>query len=494
MYNRYFRILVLAVVSIAFVFTSGAVFPGEDDDDSKDGVDVDPKRIDEAIDKAIAWVKGKQEADGSWSSDGLGHTKIFKMGYTALCTFALLKGGVKRNDPVINKAFAYLADAKLEQTYSVACYILALEARYAPPPPKPADKTKKKKSKMSTTPYEEQVKRNWVKGASPKDKRRMQELIDWMVSKQTDTVWRYPKEVTVIPANDTSPVDNSNTQYALLALNAGRRCNCKIPANVWIKTAKYFVAEQEKEGPKVKPFVVPAADWDISKLKKVQKKFLKKLQTARRKKEKEQARKKKDEKEEEKDKDKGPRTGTIDPEEFGLGVENREMFARGWSYTPKGKGGTPHGEQVIGSMTTSGVAALVICKAALEYYPGAWKGMKKKVNKGIRDGAAWLAHNFSATANPGLGSQHYYYYLYGLERAGVLSCCEMLGTHDWYTEGANAILGSQLADGSWPTDRFSGATANTCFCILFLKRATTPLIGNPNDRIIWTGTGLKKGK
>jgi hypothetical protein len=494
MYNRHFRLLILLAVSIVFIFIAGTGFP--DDDDDKDGVDVDPKRIDAAIDKAVAWVKGKQEADGSWSSDGAGHTSVFKMGYSALCTFALLKGGVKRNDPLINKAFAYLADAKLEQTYSVACYILALEARYAPAPPKPAAKAKKKKSKMSTVPYEEQVKRNWVKGASPRDKKRMQELIDWMISKQTDTVWRYPKEVSVMPGNDTSPVDNSNTQYALLALNAGRRCNCKIPANVWIKTARYFVAEQEKDGPKVKPFVVPAADWDISKLKKVQKKFLKKLRTARRKAELERASspKKRKEAEKEKDQGEGPRTGVIDPEEFGLGIENREMFARGWSYTPKGKGGPAHSEQVVGSMTTSGVAALIICKAALEYFPAPWKGMKKKVNKGIRDGAAWLAHNFSATANPGLGSRHYYYYLYGLERAGVLACCEMLGEHHWYSKGANAILSSQVADGSWPTDGFSGATANTCFCILFLKRATTPLIGNPNDGIIWTGKGFKKGK
>jgi hypothetical protein len=119
--------------------------------------------------------------------------------------------------------------------------------------------------------------------------------------------------------------------------------------------------------------------------------------------------------------------------------------------------------------------------------------MRKEANQAIRDGAAWLAHNFSESSNPN-SAQHYYYYLYGLERAGVLTCCEMFGEHDWYGKGANAILGRQNADGSWPTDGFSGATANTCFCILFLKRATTPLVGNPNERVIWTGAGLNKGK
>jgi hypothetical protein len=43
--------------------------------------------------------------------------------------------------------------------------------------------------------------------------------------------------------------------------------------------------------------------------------------------------------------------------------------------------------------------------------------LKPRVNQALRDGAAWLAKNYSVSANPG-GSLHHYYYLYGLERAG----------------------------------------------------------------------------
>ena len=137
---------------------SGIAMP--DDDYDVKGVDVDAAKIDAAIEKGLAWLKGRQAGDGSWASDGAGHTGVFKMGYTALCTFALLKGGVKPNDPVINKAFAYLKEEKLELTYSVACYVLALEARYAPPPPKPVKKgSKKKRDSFGTSPYEEQMKK-----------------------------------------------------------------------------------------------------------------------------------------------------------------------------------------------------------------------------------------------------------------------------------------------------------------------------------------------
>ncbi|MHC4662759.1 MAG: hypothetical protein ACYS8W_13845 [Planctomycetota bacterium] len=498
----HFRWIFILILLIGLFLLPGIAVSGDGDDDDDDddsgfnGVEVDPDKVEAAIKKGVEWVKGKQAADGSWASDGAGHTNVFTMGYTALCTFALLKGEVGPNDPVIVKAFTYLKDAELKHTYSVACYVLALEARYAPPPPKPAKKgEKKKKDPYATVPYEEQMKRNWHGKATPHDRKKMQELIDWLVSKQTDTVWRYPKGTGVMPAGDSCEVDNSNTQYVLLALNAGRRCGCKIAPDVWIKTAKYFVEEQEKDGPEVKPFIVPAADLPIAKLKKIQKEFLKKLHTARKKAQAKKtfAGKKEREEMEEEEEKKGPRTSVIDPEELKFGVESHEMKARGWSYTPKGKGGKARSETATGSMTTSGVAALVICKAALEPLR-VWKGMRKDTNQAIRDGAAWLAHNFSDSSNPN-STQHYYYYLYGLERAGVLSCCEMFGEHDWYGKGANAILARQNADGSWPNnDRFSGATANTCFCILFLKRATTPLVGNPNERVVWTGAGLNKGK
>jgi len=68
------------------------------------------------------------------------------------------------------------------------------------------------------------------------------------------------------------------------------------------------------------------------------------------------------------------------------------------------------------------------------------------------------------------------YYLYALERAGILYGTETFGTHVWYRDGATALLNSQAADGSWgkDTDWFN-ACWDTCFSILFLRRATRPL-------------------
>ena len=47
---------------------------------------------------------------------------------------------------------------------------------------------------------------------------------------------------------------------------------------------------------------------------------------------------------------------------------------------------------------------------------------------------------------------------------------EKFGTHNWYNEGARYLLSKQGADGKW------GSRKNTCFAILFLRRATRALV------------------
>ena len=64
----------------------------------------------------------------------------------------------------------------------------------------------------------------------------------------------------------------------------------------------------------------------------------------------------------------------------------------------------------------------------------------------------------------------YLYYMYALERAGMLYGTEMMGTHKWYPEGAKVLIETQGADGTGATAR-----SDTCFAILFLKRATRAL-------------------
>jgi len=146
----------------------------------------------------------------------------------------------------------------------------------------------------------------------------------------------------------------------------------------------------------------------------------------------------------------------------------------GWGYKATGIGPEK------GSMTAAGVAAVAICDHYL--------GKDSKADLDLVRGVRWLGKNFSVEGNPFIGSRgegplaiHHYYYLYGLERAGILAGTEEFGNHPWYAEGARYLLAEQKPNGSWTSSeesRAESARIRTCFAILFLRRATDPL-GDP---------------
>ena len=109
-----------------------------------------------------------------------------------------------------------------------------------------------------------------------------------------------------------------------------------------------------------------------------------------------------------------------------------------------------------------------------------WAGYKgefeQKVERSIHDGLAWLNHHFTVKNNPPGGQGWHYYYLFGLERAGVLTNKKFIGDHDWYREGADYLVDRQKDDGSWSRGRGPRAEermySDTCFALLFLNRVT----------------------
>ena len=77
-----------------------------------------------------------------------------------------------------------------------------------------------------------------------------------------------------------------------------------------------------------------------------------------------------------------------------------------------------------------------------------------------------------------------YYYLYALERASMLLDLQHIGNRDWYADGAKLLLAAQRADGAWNVeDNYMHHLPawDTCYAILFLKRATRPLVASEDS-------------
>ena len=136
--------------------------------------------------------------------------------------------------------------------------------------------------------------------------------------------------------------------------------------------------------------------------------------------------------------------------------------ARGFHYSTGGK------MPSTGSMTTAGAAGLIICQSML------WKSRKftgeerARTRAAIRDAMAWQQTHFDVTQNPGAGPAAHYYYLYGLERMGILAHTRFIGKTDWYELGAEFLMHEQDDVGSWQ----GGDVVDSSFALLFLKRSS----------------------
>lgn len=120
-----------------------------------------------------------------------------------------------------------------------------------------------------------------------------------------------------------------------------------------------------------------------------------------------------------------------------------------------------------GSTTAAGVATLAICRDGLGSKLTGSDG--NKIRDAIDIGVNWLHENWTVEKNPG-DTYWLYYYLYGLERVGSLLEIETIGGHPWYLDGARELLKRQGGDGSW--NEGWHPQSETCFALLFLKRAT----------------------
>ncbi|MCZ7646546.1 MAG: DUF4159 domain-containing protein [Planctomycetota bacterium] len=133
----------------------------------------------------------------------------------------------------------------------------------------------------------------------------------------------------------------------------------------------------------------------------------------------------------------------------------------GWGYQPGVR-------TSYGSMSVAGVSNLFITGDKL-YHGRRGCDAPGGANPRLLRGLEWLANRFSVRTNPGYGGYHFYY-LYGLERVGMLLAQRTLGGHDWYREGAAFLVRCQRADGSWTNEIFA-----TEFAMLFLGKGSKPI-------------------
>jgi hypothetical protein len=150
----------------------------------------------------------------------------------------------------------------------------------------------------------------------------------------------------------------------------------------------------------------------------------------------------------------------------------------GWHY---GNSDLP-GDRSWGSMTAGATSSVIIYLY--------WLKKDIKRSEPVAKGMKWMADHFSVKENPNfmVPTVFHYYWLYAVERVGMLFGTEKFGIREWYPEGAKLLLDAQKGSGAWNADgggggpgggllggSLGGEVVDTCFAILFLRRATAPL-------------------
>jgi hypothetical protein len=363
------------------------------------------KEVTAAIDRAAHWLLARQQPDGSWNHR---QNAPFGLGPTALATLALLKAGVPPDHPRVERAFRWMRARPLDRTYSVAILLMALDAKYSPVSDAfRTDAVDRQGNQVVETPCAEKI--------SKEDLEWMKQALKFLLDHQGAAALLLPgvenprggqaKGEPGAWRYPGSGFDLSNTQYAILGLLAANRCGLKVPVDAWMDSLRFLLEWQEKDGPPV--------EFRANEVRG----------------------------------------------EYRVEWTERAR-ARGFTYAER------HG-QATGSMTTAGLAGLMVCQSEVWRSRRFTPELREKTRVAIRDGLAWMQTHYDVTSNPEGGPTWHYYYLYGLERMGILGRVRFLGTHDWYLDGARYLLAMQGKDGAW-----GGDLLDTCFALLFQKRAS----------------------
>ena len=165
---------------------------------------------------------------------------------------------------------------------------------------------------------------------------------------------------------------------------------------------------------------------------------------------------------------------------------NKQKRGAGWGYSGIGNGPSA-------SMTCAGIASMIILQDAssnLDAFADQNRvyccGSKQKdeVNFDVSQSIDALGRNFAVSHNNG-ASGWTYYYLYALERVGRLTGQRLIGSHDWYREGAEFMLETQQFGGSFQESPDNVAT--TAMALLFLSKGKRQVVvghlqfGNDDD-------------
>jgi hypothetical protein len=422
----------------------------------------DKQAIERAVDRGAAFLKGQQGQDGTWNYG--------EIGATALCGLALLESGAKPDDPAVQKAAKAVREASipLTKTYSLALSIMFLDRLGDP-----ADAELIESMAVRLLAGQDPRYGGWTYDCPPladAEHRRLRESLQQrreLVPRQAPpepperrpTAQDLPREiqqqlqqVNQQPAGPVSTAaavgDNSNTQFAVLALWIARRKGIPVESALQRLDARFRTTQR------------PDGSWGYTAMPNMPA-MMPPMGAA-------------------------PMTAPANP------YSTPAMTCAGLLGLGLGHGSAMEVTLRAGAPGAPGAARRPADPSKDPAIRNGLVFLGKVIAKGFHqpaprpNGAGGGPPNLPGAPGPSQLHGDLYYFLFSLERVAVAYGLETVGDKDWHQWGADALLAAQNPDGSW-TGRYPEGGADTCFAILFLRRAnlakdlTTTLLGRVKD-------------
>jgi hypothetical protein len=383
----------------------------------------EPPGVDQAVDRGLAYLRKLQLADGSWPRG--------ELGATALAGLALLECRVPADDPAVRKAAQKVrTDAiPLTHTYSIALSILFLDRLGDPadgplleslavrllagqndvggwtydcpaPPESEVRRLKgllagRKESVLHTRPPDPQRVRRAPNDLAPEIREQLRQLNNTLISREG-------RGVTVD--------DNSNTQFACIALWVARRRGIPVERAALLLDRRFRVSQNADGGWEYKFHARSPGEERSSSAATMTCSGL-----------------------------------------LGLAVAHgvsRESTLR--AVLPGSKPNTAHAAPADPARDRAVRCALYALGATIGRPIGQGKDHRRVPVLPIRG--------------------KHFYFLWSLERVAMAYGLETIGRKDWYAWGAELLVANQQPDGSWFGEYAQGGP-DTCFALLFLRRS-----------------------
>jgi hypothetical protein len=432
--------------------------------------------VNQAVDRADDWLARQQQADGGWGVYHGNGDRAYVAGKTALALLARIAAGQNQYAEAMSRGYAHLFAHPPKFTYEVGLTLMAFDARAAPVG---------EWQQVERMTGAELAKYTFPRSVEQRDRDYLQPLVDRLAKERYHECWSYGNYGTGFAARGA---DMSNTQFAALGLRAGSRLGLEFDRKLFADLLDYVLDHQETKGASVK--LIDVQEGKDGKPKE----YARKVEA----------------------RGFGYSYGTRDGAEIAgsraciaiacIQLALEELLTKGkgdalararkrrkeavaaihsqvaWlqehftvSQNPTGDGGNGFG---VGLGGPGGGPVGPPGGGPGGGPPGGGPGGGPPAGGpggagGPPGGGPGGEPGRGFGDAPGEGAGFLYYYLYAMERVGALTDRKWIGRHDWYREGAEELIRRQAPDGSFPPASFGDDPhCNTCFALLFLKRAT----------------------